>query len=113
MQSRLACLSEQLSTDGIDFREKTPKRFLIDLRIGPERAEQLFLALELLQHVSLQIGARRDVGNIEQRQQCSVMIRGGVLRREEARTGKQILEPHQRAYALVQRMLVANHDGSR
>ena len=41
-----------------------------------------------------------------------MVIGGTVLCREETRAGEQILEAYQRTYALVQRMLVANHGAS-
>ena len=73
--------------------------------------EQLLLPLELLQDVGLEVGARRDVGDLEQREQRRVMVGRAALRGEVLRAREQILEPHQRADALVQRMLVADHGG--
>src|SRR5438067_2824295 len=37
------------------------------------------------------------------------MVGGAIVRGEVARTREQILQPDQRTYAFVQRMLVANH----
>ena len=83
---------------------------LLDLRdCVRSGAEHLLLPLELLQEVGLEIGARRDVGDLEQREQRRVMIGRRVLRGEVADAREQILEAHQRADALVQRMLVADH----
>ncbi len=56
-----------------------------------------------------EIGARRDVGDLEQRQQRRVVRLGCRLAGEKQRARIQALEPHQRADALVQRMLVADH----
>jgi hypothetical protein len=42
---------------------------MLDLRTGAQRRRRLLLPLELLQQVRLEIGARRDVGDLEQRQQ--------------------------------------------
>ena len=39
------------------------------------------------------------------------MVGWWILAGEEASARKQILEAHQRAYALVQRMFVTDHDG--
>ena len=82
---------------------------LLDLRILPQRPQHLLLPLELLQEIGLEIGARGDVGDLEQREQRRMMILRGILRGEVAGAREQVLEPHQRAHSLVQRMFVADH----
>ena len=82
----------------------------LDRRIVAQRREQLPLALEFLQDVGLEVRARGDVGDLEQREQRGVMVGGRLCGREEQRARVQILQAHQRADALVQRMFVTDHD---
>jgi hypothetical protein len=57
------------------------------------------LPLEFLQQVGLQIGAARDIGDLEEREERRVMIGRAGLRGEIADALEQVLEPHQRADA--------------
>ena len=107
--SDLPRLREQASRDGVDFGKHRVERLGLDRGVMPERCQQLTLPLELLQDVGLEIGARGDVDDLEQREQRRVMIRGRALAGEEKRAAIQILEPHQRSDALIQRVLVADH----
>ena len=88
------------------------ERALVDLRVLAQRPQHLLLPLELLQQVGLQVRARGDVGDLEQREQRGVVILRRVLRREVAGAREQVLEPHQRAYPFVERMFVADHLGA-
>ena len=58
----------------LDFVEQRRQRLLVDLGIAAQRRQHLLLPLELLQEVGLEVGARRDVGDLEQRQQRGVML---------------------------------------
>ena len=66
-------------------------------------------ALQLLQQVRLEVRAARDLHDLEQREQRHVVVVRLGARDEVARTLEQILEPQQRADALVQRILVGDH----
>ena len=105
-------LRQQLRIDAVDVGQKLLEHALLDLRVLPQRSQHLLLPLELLQQIGLQVGARRDVGDLEQREQCRMMILRGILRREVAGAREQVLEPHQRAYPFVERMFVADHLGA-
>ena len=112
VRAHLALLREQLRGDLVGLLEQRRERGLVDGGIGAQRREHGLLPLELLHEVGLQVGARRDVGDLEQRQERGVMIGRGFLRGEEARAREEILEAHQRADALVQRVLVPYHGGA-
>jgi len=105
-------LRQQLRIDAVDLVQQLFEHVLFDLRILPQRSQHLLLPFELLQQVGLQVGARRDVGDLEQRDQRRVMILRRVLRGEIAGAREEILEPHQGAYSFVQRMFVADHLGA-
>ena len=65
MCAGLSSLREKLRAHCVDFGEQSAQRVLIDLRVAPERRKHLFLPLELLQHVGLEIGSCGDVGHVE------------------------------------------------
>jgi hypothetical protein len=100
---------QQVGADVVDFGEQRVEHLAVDRRIVAQRRQQLPLPFELLQDIRLQIGARRHIGDLEQRQERSVVRLGRGLAGEEQRARIQAFEPHQRADALVQRMLVADH----
>src|ERR1700737_5039626 len=104
-----AALRQQPRTYLVDVIEQRVERFVLDGGVILERREQLALTLELLQDVGLEIGSRRHVGDLEQREQRGVVIRGCRRRVEEQSVTIQILEPHHGSYALVQRVFVADH----
>ena len=106
-----ACASSR-ALDLVDLRRAALASVCwLDLRIAAQRRQHLLLALELLQELGLEVGARRDVGDLEQRRAAP---RGGRARSSRAAKKRdareQVLEAHQRADAFVQRMLVANHE---
>ena len=109
MHAGLAGLREQRRARAVDVGEQRLEHARLDRGIGAQRREQLLLPLELLQEVGLEIGARGDVGDFEQHRERGVMIGSIGLRGEKLRAMIEILEPHQRADALVQRVLVADH----
>ena len=78
-------LRVNLRGDGIDLGEQRLERRAIDSRTRAERRQHLLLALELLQQVGLEVGARGDVGDLEQRHQRGVMVDGRLVRCEVAR----------------------------
>jgi hypothetical protein len=100
---------QQAGADVVDFGQQRVEHLAVDRGIAAQRRQQLPLPLELLQDVGLEIGARRDVGDLEQREQRGVVRLGCGLAGEKQRASIQALEPHQRADALVQRVLVADH----
>ena len=75
---------------------------------GLLRNGDLLLALEFLQ-VGLEIGAARDLHDLEQREQRDVMVVRLGARDEVARALEQVLEAQERADALVERVLVRDH----
>ena len=88
MRSGAARLAEQRAARPLDVGEQRLEDARLDRRIVAQRDEQLLLPLELLQDVGLQVGARRDVGDLEQRKQCRVVIRAPrCARRRIARAG--------------------------
>ena len=104
-------LAEHLRVHVIDLRQQLLERDLFDLRIVLERRQHLLLTLEFLQDVGLQVRARRDVGDFEQRQQRGMMIGRRILRSEVGRAREQVFKPHQCADPFVQRVFVADHLG--
>ena len=71
--------------------------------------QQLLLPLEFLQQLGLEVGARGDVRDLEQRDQRGLVLARLVAGGERGDARIEVLEPHERADALVQRMLVADH----
>ena len=102
-------LRQKAAVDTVDFAQESVERRGLDRGIVLERREQLSLALELLQDVSLEIRARRDVGDLEEREQRGVMVRWGGLLAEEYCPAIEVLQTHQGPDTLVQRMLVTDH----
>ncbi len=84
VRADLARLREQLRVDGVDLPEQVVERVLVDLRVLAQRRQHLLLPLELLQEVGLQVRARGDVRDLEQREQRAVVVLRRVLRREVA-----------------------------
>ena len=105
----LAGLRQQLGGGAIDLGEQRIEHARLDCGVVAQRSEDLLLPLELLQDVGLEIGARGDVGDLEQRQQRRVVVLLAAAGREILDPSIDVLEPHHRAYALVQRMFVADH----
>ena len=66
MAADLAALRQQARADVVDLREQGIERPTFDRGIVLERREQLSLPLQLLQNIGLEIGARGNVGNLEQ-----------------------------------------------
>src|SRR6185436_15342219 len=74
-----------------------------------EGEQHLLLALELLQQIGLEIGAARDLEDLEQREQRHVMVVRILASDEMPRALEQILQPQQRPDALTQRVFVGDH----
>ena len=72
----------------------------------------LAVLLELLQQVGLQVGARADVHDLEDRRQRVVVVDRRVARDQLAEPVEQVLEPQHRADALVERVLVEDQGGA-
>ena len=87
----LAGLREQLARRRRRFRaSRSSSARVVDLRVAAQRPQHLLLPLEFLQEVGLEIGARGDVGDLEQRKQRGVMVgaaRPARRRNARARTG--------------------------
>ena len=75
MRAGLARLREQRGARAVDVGEQRLEHARFDRGIVAQRREQLLLPLELLQEVGLEIGARGDVGDLEQRGERRVMLR--------------------------------------
>ena len=105
----LAGHREQRRRGLLDVAQHAGERFLGDVGIVAERQQHLLLALELLQQVRLEVGAARDLEDLEQREQRHVVVVRIGARDEMARALEQVLQPQQRADALVQRILVGDH----
>ncbi len=80
MRADLAGLREQAGVDAVDLGEQRVEGLASIAGLSLQRRQQLPLTLELLQDVGLEIGARGDVGDLEQREQRRV-VRGGRLAR--------------------------------
>ena len=70
----LPVCASRLPRDLVDLGQDVVERFGLDRGIVLQRNQELPLSLELLQDVGLQIGARGDVDDFEQREQRGVMI---------------------------------------
>ena len=111
MRTDLAALGEQLAVDVVDLGKQGVQRLALDGGIVPQWREQLPLPFELLQNVGLQVGARGDIGDLEQRDKRGMVIgRRRSFGRKQCAT-VQTLKPHHRADAFVQRMFVPDHAG--
>ena len=79
MHADLARLREQRGARAVDVGEQRLEHARFDRGIGAQRREQLLLPLELLQEIGLEIGARGDVGDLEQHGERGVMRRAHRL----------------------------------
>ena len=93
----------------IDVAEHLVERRLRDRGVGAQGAQALALALQLLHHLGLEVGAAGDVEDLEQRQQRRVVLERVFLAEKELHPLVQGLHPQQGADALVQRKFVADH----
>jgi hypothetical protein len=66
------------------------------------------LALKFLQQVGFQVGAPGDLEDLEQREQCYVVVERIGTGYEMARALEQILQAQQGPNALVERVLIRN-----
>jgi hypothetical protein len=57
-----------------DVAQHARQRFLGNVRVVAERQQHLLLPLQFLQQVGLEVGAARDLEDLEQRQQRYVMV---------------------------------------
>ena len=64
------------------------------------------VAIEFLEQVGLQVGARSNVHDLEDRGQREMMIDSSIARHQLPEPVEQVLEPQHRANALVERVLV-------
>ena len=95
----------------VDLPQHVVERFLRHLGIVAQRLERVLLALQLLQQVGFEVGAPRHLEDLEDRKQRDVVLVRVVLVQEIVDALEQILEPQQRAHALAQWILVADHVG--
>ena len=96
----------------VDLPEDSVKGFLRNLGVVAQRLERLLLPFEFLQQVGFEVGATRDLQNLEEAQQCDVMLLRIGLRAEIERALVQVLEPQQSTDPLAQWVFVADHGAS-
>ncbi len=85
MHAGLARLCQQCGARPVDVGEQRFEHADFDRRVGAQRREQLLLSLEFLQQFGLEIRARRDVRDLEERGERGMMVRRLALRRKELR----------------------------
>ena len=102
-------LREQAPACDVDLGEHRIERPRLDRGVMLEWRKQLALPFQLLQDVGLEVGARGDVHDLEQREKSRMVIGGRSLAGEEQGAAVQILQPHQRADALIERVLIPDH----
>ena len=74
MRADLSRLRQHFAGHAVDVRQKRVENVGVDRGIAAQASEQLLLPLELLQDVGLEIGARGDVGDLEERRERRVML---------------------------------------
>ena len=109
MLADFAGLREQAPARDIDLGEHRIERHRLDRGVVLEWCKQLSLPFQLLQDVGLQIGASGDIDDLEQREKSRMVIGGRSLAGEEQRPAVEILQPHQRADAFIERVLIPDH----
>ena len=82
-----------------------------DRRVAAKADELLAVLLELLEQVGLEVGARADVHDLEDRRQRVVVVDRRVALDQLAEAVEQVLEPQHRADALVERIFVEDQGG--
>ena len=105
----LAGRLEQPRRGLVDLPQHVVERFLGHLGVVAQGLQRLLLALELLQEVRFQVGAARDLEDLEDREQRDVVLLRFVLVQKIIDALEEILEPQQRAHALAQWIFVADH----
>ena len=90
----------------VDARDDLVERGFGDRRIAAIARELLLVALELLEHVGLEVGARGDVHDLEHRRQRVVVVDRVVARDQAGHAVEQVFEAKHRADAFVERVFV-------
>jgi len=102
----LAGLLVQRRETAFELPDDVVERGLRDMRIVPVGVQDLLLTLEVLEQIGLQVGARRDVDDLEHRGQRVMMVERLFARHQDAQATQQVLEPEVGAYAFVERKFV-------
>ena len=94
----------------VDARQHGFQCGLVHLRIAAVALHLVAVALQFLQHVALQVGARSHIHDLEQRHQREVVVHRCVAWQQLAQAVEQVLQPQHGADAFIERVFV-EHQG--
>jgi hypothetical protein len=101
----------EIGESALDVAQHLVQLVLADRGVAAQRVEERALAVQFLQEIALQVRAARDLEDLEDAGERGVVVVRVVETEEVIDPGVEILQPEQRADALVEGIFVDDHQG--